>query len=547
MPALTGAQAIIRALRSHGIDTVFGLPGGQLDHLFDAMFQEGPALRVFHTRHEQGAAYMAYGYSASTGRVGVYTVVPGPGLLNTTAALSTAWANNAKVLALSGQLHAAGIDSGYGHLHEIPDQLGLIRHLTKWAQRIELPGDAPAAVAQAMQALHTGRPRPVELEMAMDVMGQTAEVTPLPARDRYPRPPVDLDAIGAAAALLGRAERPLIFIGSGALDAGEPLRAVAEALQAPVVAFRKGRGVIDERHHLSQTWPGGHRFWAQADVVLAVGTRLMLPLTAWGKDSDLKIVRIDIDPDEIGRICAPEVGILADAYDALSALVPALERRNRARRDRAEELAAFKTGLEAEFRAHVPEQMAWLDAIRDVLPEDGIFVDEVTQVGFTSWYGFKVYRPRQFVTAGYQGTLGYGYATALGVVAGNPGKRVVQVSGDGGFMFNVQELATAVHHRLPLVTIVFNDNTFTNVQRQQDEWFEGRRICSDLSNPDFVRLAEVFGATGLRAHTPQELRKALAQGFSAGGPVIIEVPITRRMATPWRFILLGQNRKQLCP
>ena len=191
--------------------------------------------------------------------------------------------------------------------------------------------------------------------------------------------------------------------------------------------------------------------------------------------------------------------------------------------------------------------MAYLDVIRSALPRDGFFVDEVTQVGFVSWYGFPVYEPRHFVSAAQQGTLGYGFATALGVAAAHPDKAVVQVSGDGGFMYNVQELATAVHHDLNIVTIIFNDNKFTNVQRQQDEWFEGRRICSDLTNPDFVKMAESYGAGGYRVSSPKELAEILPRALGDSGPTIVEVSIGERMPSPWEFILMEQNRKAVCP
>ncbi len=546
MPRMTGGQAIVNSLRTHGVDTVFGLPGGQMDHFFDAMYLEGDALQVIHSRHEQGAAYMAYGYAQSTGRVGTYAVVPGPGLLNSTAALATAWANNAPVLCVSGQVPTSGIDRGYGHLHEINDQLGLIRHLTKWAERIEQPEDAPGQIAEAFRQLRTGRPRPVEVEMAMDVMAMQADVEPLEPVIEYPLPPIDLDRIDAAAKLLAEAKRPMIVIGSGALDAGEALLAVAEALQAPVMSKRKGRGVIDDRYYLSQNLPAGHRLWAETDAVLAVGTRLMMPLTMWGTDDEMKLIRVDIDPEEITRICDPDVGIVGDATMVMTALHDALQKYNRGRSSREEELTRLKARVGQEIREHVAPQATYLDVIRDVLPDDGIFVDEITQVGFVSWYAFPVYRPRQFITAGNQGTLGYGYATALGVAIANPGKQVVQVSGDGGFMFTVQELSTAVQHQIDLVTVIFNDNKFANVERQQDEWFGGRNICTDLSNPDFVRLAEAFGATGYRAESPDQLRTVLTEAFQAGGPVLIEVPVAERMPSPWRFIMMEQTRKQLC-
>lgn len=546
MPHMTGADAIVASLRAHGVDTIFALPGGQLDHFFDAMHRSGMGLQVIHSRHEQGVAYMAYGYARSTGKVGVYAVVPGPGLLNSSAALCTAWGNGAKVLCLSGQIPSTAIGKGYGELHEIPDQLGMIRHITKWAARIESPSQAPVFVREAMRQLHGGRPRPVELEMAMDIMGQRANVELLPVDAKVWMPPVDEDQVQAAARVLGKARRPLIVVGGGSIDAAAEVLAVAEKLQAPVISKRNGKGIVSAKHYLHANLPMGHMLWGQADTVLAVGTRLKEPLTMWGKDDDLPLVRVDIDPVELTRMCVPEVGIVGDARMTLASLCKALDAANGKRPSRRDELLALRNSVEQGMREHCAPQMNYLDVIRSHLPDDGIFVDEITQVGFASWFGFPVYAPRQHVTAGEMGTLGYGFATALGVTVGNPGKRVIQVSGDGGFMFNVQELSTAVQYRIPLTTVIFNDNCFGNVQRQQDEWFEGRRLCSDLHNPDFVKLAEVFGATGMRATTPVELGKALDRAGQVQGPVLIEVPVTERMPSPWRFIMMPQNRKAVC-
>jgi len=547
MAMISGADAIVDSLIANDVDTIFGLPGGQLDHLFDSVYRAGPKLQMIHSRHEQGAAYMAFGYAQTTGKVGVYTVVPGPGLLNSSAALCTAWACNSPVLCISGQVHLKGIDSGYGHLHEIPDQLGMIRHITKWAERINHPTETPAIMQRAFTELRSGRPRPVEVEMPMDIMGATAEVTPARRSDRLPSPPVDLDAVRNAARLLAGAKRPMIVIGSGAIDASKELLAVAERLQAPVMGKRKAKGVVAEDHYLSQNLPASYELWGGADVVLAIGTRLKMPLTMWGIDDGLKLIRVDIDPVELTRITEPDIGIIADARDFLAALLAELESIGGKVASRRDELMGLKAAIGEKLRARVAPQMAYLDAIRAVLPRDGYFIDEVTQVGFVSWFGFPVYEPRHFVSASQQGTLGYGYATALGVAAAHPDKAVVQVSGDGGFMFTMQELSTAVHYQLNLKTIIFNDNTFTNVQRQQDEWFHGRRICSDLTNPDFVKMAESFGAAGYRVGSPAELGTVLQRAFGEPGPAIIEVTITERMPTPWQFILMPKNRKRLCP
>ena len=546
MTKMTGADAIVHSLRNNGVDTVFALPGGQLDHLFDSMVREGDDIRLIHSRHEQGCAYMAYGYARSTGKVGTYAVVPGPGLLNSSAALCTAWSNYTPVLCISGQIPSTAIGRGYGDLHEIDDQLGMIRHITKWAQRIDHPGQAPDILGEAFRQMSTGSPRPVEVEMPMDVMGQEAEVSLIAGAGQPSVPPLDEDQVRAAVAILQEAKRPLIYVGSGAMEACDEVRALAECLQAPVVSFRSGKGILSDEHALSASFPMGHQLWGEADAVLAVGTRLHWPLVMWGKDENLKLVRVDVDPTQIERICTPELGIVGDSATVLAAIGRELALTGHTAPSREAEVADLRAEVQGQLREKVGPQMAYLDVIREELPRDGIFVDEVTQVGFVSWYGFPVYRPRQHISAGYQGTLGYGYATALGVMAGNMDKKVVQVSGDGGIMFNIQELCTAVQYQLPLVTIIFNDRRYTNVQRQQKEWFEGRVTCSDLHNPDFVKLAESFGATGLKAQDPESLRGALRAAFEDPGPVIIEVQVDEFFPPPWPFLMMGQNRAQVC-
>ena len=543
MPKMTGAEAIIKSLRQYGVDTIFALPGGQLDHLFDAMYKEGDNIKLVHSRHEQGVAYMAYGYAQSTGKVGVYAVVPGPGLLNSSAALCTAWGNNSPVLCISGQIPSHAIGKGFGDLHEINDQLGMIRHITKWAERIEHPSLAPSSISEAMRQLHTGRKRPVEIEMAMDLMGMETEVNlPGKASMDYEKPAIDPDLLDQAAKILGAAKNPMIVVGSGALDAGEEVLALAEALQAPVMSKRAGKGIVSARHYLHANGPMGHALWPETDVVIAIGSRIKEQLMMWGKDDNMKFIHIDIDPVEINRIHVPDVGLVADAKDTLQALLPVLENYNSSRNSREEEMEALKSRIYTEIREYAVPQMAYLDVIRELLPDDGIFVDEVTQVGFVSWYGFQTYAPRQHITAGEMGTLGFGFATALGVAVGNPGKKVVQVSGDGGFMFNVQELSIAAQYNIPLVSIIFNDNTFTNVQRQQDEWFDGRRICSDLHNPDFAKLAELYGIQGLHADSPVALKGQLEKAFQHDGPSIIEVSVKERMPTPWKYIMMPRVR-----
>ncbi|MEZ4523542.1 MAG: thiamine pyrophosphate-binding protein [Thermomicrobiales bacterium] len=539
MPKLTGGQALVQSIKSYGVDTIFGLPGVQLDNTFDALYDEQDNIRVINTRHEQSTAYMAYGYAASTGKVGVYLVVPGPGLLNTTAALSTAYATNTPVLALSGQVHSEEINRGFGSLHEIPNQLETISLLTKWAARIEKPADTPAMVREAFKQLRTGRRRPVELEMSPDIMGLAEEVELLDPVTSYPTPEADPDLVASAAELLANAKNPIIFAGGGAMDAGEPIRELAEVLQAPVIMTPNGRGTISDRHPMALTMLGGRHVYEDADVVLAIGTRFDRPATDWGTDDGMKIIRVDIDDQEIDRIIQPDISLLGDANAVLGQIFDQVDRKTYTRDSRAPELNEIREAVEDQLFEFQPSH-DFAKAIREELPDDGILSGEITQLSAYADIGFPVYRPRSLIGAGYQGTLGFGYATALGVQVGNPDRKVVSINGDGGFLYTMPELATAVRHQIPLVAIVINDGAFGNVKYIQQTRYGGREIASTLGNPDFVKLAESFGAAGLRATNAEELGRAVREGFENNHPTLIDVPVDR--LPPIRMITRGRIR-----
>ncbi|MGH7041305.1 MAG: thiamine pyrophosphate-dependent enzyme [Acetobacteraceae bacterium] len=536
-PRSTTAEATVAALAANGIDTIFCLPGVQNDHLFDALHAAQGRIRPIHTRHEQGAAYMALGAAMATGRPAAYAVVPGPGFLNTTAALATAYAVNAPVLALGGQIALAAIGRGTGQLHEIPDQLAIMRGLTKWAERIRSPFEAAPLVAEAFRQMRSGRPRPVALECPIDVWGRAAPVPPAVLAAPCV-PEVDPEAIAAAVKLLGAASRPLIVVGGGAQGASAEVTALAELLQAPVMAHRMGQGVLDRRHPLSVNLLAGWRLWETADVVLAIGTRLATPLLQWGTDAALKIIRIDADPDEIDRIARPALALTGDAAPILRALRAALPGQPRA--SRSDEVAGHRAAADQALSALRP-QLDFLAAIRAELPEDGILVDELTQLGYAARLAFPVYRPRTFLSPGYQGTLGWGVATALGAKAARPDVPVVALSGDGGFLFTANELATAVQFRIPIVVVLMNDGAYGNVRRIQAQQFGNRLIASDLRNPDFRRFVESFGALALRADTPDALRTALRTALAADVPAVIEVP-TGPMPDPWTLLRPARNR-----
>jgi len=533
----TAAQSAVASLVANGLDTIFCLPGVQNDYLFDALHDAQDRIRPIHTRHEQGAAYMALGAAMASGKPAAYAVVPGPGFLNTTAALSTAYAVNAPVLALVGQIAQATIGRGTGQLHEIPDQLAIMRGLTKWAERIRAPHEAAPLVAEAFRQMRSGRPRPVALECPIDVWGRAAPVAaPIAAVATVPE--IDPEAIGKAAALLATAQRPMIVVGGGAHGAAAEVTALAEALAAPVMAHRMGQGVLDRRHPLAVNLLAGWRLWEGADVVLAIGTRLATPLMQWGTDSRLKIIRIDADAEEIDRIARPALALTGDAAPILRALIGAMPPQARASRDA--EIAGHRAEVDRALSVLRP-QLDYLAAIRDVLPENGILVDELTQLGYVARLAFPVYRPRTFLSPGYQGTLGWGVATALGAKVARPDVPVVALSGDGGFLFTATELATAVQFRIPIVVVLVNDGAYGNVRRIQAQQFGNRLIASDLRNPDFRRFVESFGALALRAETPEALRGALATALAADGPAVIEIP-AGPMPDPWALSRPARNR-----
>ena len=534
---MTTGEAVVDSLRAHGVDTLYALPGVHNDALFDAAARAGDGFRVLHPRHEQTSAYMALGAALVTGRAQAFAAVPGPGMLNTGAALLTAYGMGAPVLALAGQIPSFAIDRGFGHLHELPDQLGLLRHMTKFAARIRAPQEAPGLVAEALAAATAGRPRPVALECGIDTWAERGPVIP---QEPHPvcAPPIDQDAVRRAAAILSHAERPLIVVGGGALDAGAALAAVAEKLEAPVSSFRRGRGAIPTTHRLAVSFTEGHRLWPDADAVLAVGTRLYWQQSNWGVDAGLPIVRIDADPDEPARFRPPAVSLVGDAAALLAALAAELPAGPRPSRD--DELAALRRWFE-ERLARLGPQMAFLRAIRAALPEDGIFVEDVTQLGFVSRLAWPVERPRHYLSPGYQDTLGWGYGAALGAQAALPDRAVVAVCGDGGFMYQAAELATAVRHQLPVVAVVFDDGAFGNVRRIQQQQYGNRLIASDLANPDFVRFAESFGIRAWRATTPAALEAALRDALAARAPALIHVPVGE-MPSPWDMILLPRVR-----
>ena len=532
------ADLVIDGLRRSDIDTLFCLPGVQNDDFFNALVDARDITPIV-TRHEQGAAYMAMGAAQVTGRPAAFCVVPGPGALNATAGLTSAYWGYARVLAIIGQIATTMQGRDIGTLHDLNDQTAILRQVTKEAIAIGDPADGAALVQRAIDSLHSGVPRPVSLEVPVDVWARPADGI-IEAPTITNPSPADGD-IERAAKLLTEARRPLIIVGSGGYDASASVVELAELLQATVTTRRQGHGVVPTAHPQFIPLTAAYHLWPEVDVVLGIGTRMEWPLNIWGVDDHLSLIQINIDADEVDRHGIAAVGIHADADDACRALIDAIGPIERP------SVAADLAARRAEFdrsTAHLVPQRSYTAAIRDAVPDDCVLVEDVTQIGFACHLFYDHLAPRTFLTSGAAGTLGAGTAVAIGAsaVADVP---VVGIVGDGGFMFTATELATAVQHDIACNIVLFNDGAFGNVRRiQQNRFGHDRTIASKLTNPDFQKMAESFGLRSWRVDSPATLGPALTEAISHDGPCLVEVTVGQ-MPDPWPFLRLPPNRGPL--
>lgn len=529
---MNGAQALTRQLLVEGVDTIFGLPGVQIMPAFDALYDVRDKLRLVHMRHEQATTYAAFGYASASKKPGVALVVPGPGLLNATAGLGTAYAASQPVLLISGQIPSQFLGKKQGHLHEVDDQLSVVRTITKWTHRVTNPGEIPEVIHEAFRHLKTGRPRPVELEIPPDILMAVDDVQ-IVEPEEYSKPVGRTLELQSAVELLTKAKRPAIVSGGGAVDAeaSSQILSLAEHLQAPVLASPRGKSILPNDHYL---FAGVHYYdpdpWQRtvedADVILVVGTRFLIQ--GFELKPSQKVIQIDIDPDQIGRTHSVEVAIEADAKCAVEALLKEITLLIGPRDSRRDELEKRKKDFEDRIRGIVPEQTGLLDTIRAELADDAIVISGMTNIGYWAHTYFSSKSPGTYITSSYFGTLGYAFPTSLGAKIAQPDRQVVSLNGDGGFMFNVQELSTAAEHGINTVTVVFNNRAFGASNWDQTYRFNKRYIGTELRNPDLMKLAEAFGIRSIRAE-PNDLQSALRIALDAKAPFLIEVPLPNLM------------------
>ena len=533
---MSGAQALVRQLVAEGVDTVFALPGVQIMAIFDALYEYRDRIRLVIGRSEMALTHMADGYARVSGKPGVAIVVPGPGVLYASGGLGTAYGASSQVLLVSGQIPSGALGKGRGELHEVDDQLEAVRPITKWNARCTTVEQVPGMVREAFDRMGSGRPRPVEIEIPSDTLGMEANAELIEPEPSLPVAP-KRRAIDSAVAALAAAERPVIFAGGGTAIAGasRELTALAEALIAPVMTTQQARGVIDPEHSLylgvnyAQMMPGTEVV-RESDVLLAVGTRLLMP----GLDlSGKTLIQVDVDPEEIGRNFRPDIAVEGDSRLTLAAIAEGLSARKFAlgaqeRGDRERFCARWKEDISKCIKTLAPEQTAIVDDIAAELDGDGIVVSGITNIGYWSNLWYPARRPRSYLTTSYFIPLGYAFPTALGAKLGAPDRRVVAISGDGGFLYMASEMSTAVSHGIGAVALVFNNNAYGASKWDQAHRYGGRLYGTELQNPDFVRLAEAHGVRA-ESTTADGLRSALRRALAHDAPALVEVKLSNMM------------------
>ncbi len=519
----TGGELVVEALHCYGVSTVFGIPGVHNLPIYEALRQQ-PAIRHILARHEQGAAFMADGYARASGRPGVALVTSGPGALNTLTPLGEAYTDSSPVLVIATNVERRLLETRRGTLHELRDQPGAFRAVIGNCERVLAAADLIPAFQRVWSTLTGGRPRPAAMDIPFDVLDDETGVDLLPLPARRCAMPKQED-LRRAAALLRDAQRPLIYAGGGAIGAGDALTALAERLSAPVLTSVKGKGVIPEDHPLALGFLGPVRgplagYFRECDVVLAVGTRFAGSMAAnWQAPIARSLIRVDADAAELSGVVTPTVALLADARCALEALSAEL---GPGAKPADPALVALKQQAQREARATAPWRTAVLDAVRAALPRDGILSVDMTMVGYQANTTYPAYAPHTLLVPSGFGTLGFALPVAIGAKAAVGSRPVVALVGDGGFQFTMQEVATAIQHRLGVAILLVNDNSYTAVRRGQERRY-GKNTAVDLVNPDFQQLARAYGIEAELVAEPSGLSPALQRAFERDLPTLVEI------------------------
>jgi acetolactate synthase-1/2/3 large subunit len=545
MPKMSGAQALLESLERQNVDTIFGILGGAILPVYDALCGN-KKIRHILARHEQCAAHEAEGYARASGRAGVCMATSGPGATNLVTGIANAYMDSSPVIALTGQIPTYAANSSYmigRDAFQEADILGITTAITKYNYQPRSVMEIPQMVTNAFHIATTGRPGPVLIDLPKNVQAGVAEVEftnkPNIRGYRLPQPP-DPAKISQVAEILAKAERPLLLVGGGVIsaEASDEIVQMSDLLMAPVATTFMGKGAFPENHPLSlgsigmHGNPAANRLIGEADVLLAVGTRFSDRATA-NLDSfatDAKKIQIDVDAAEINKNIEVDLAIVADAKATLKMLLTATSKKlkkgeGKAWTNRVKEAKAQLSPLMKDLpRDLLPK--ALLSELRKLLPESGIVTTEVGQNQMWAALYMQSLQPRTFISSGGLGTMGFGFPAAIGAKVACPDRMVVDIAGDGSFIMSEQELACSVMENIPVIVIVLNNSVLGMVAQWQRTLYDRRYNAVNLGKtPDFVKLAEAYGAQGIRAGSIDEFRNAVKTAMSSNVTTVIDVPI----------------------
>ncbi len=538
MPSITGGKVIVDCLKAHNVDTVFGIISTHTMHIYDALYDERESIQFIGGRHEHAVGFMADGYSRATGKPGVFLTSGGPGAADSIGSMGEAYQASSSILQITTNIEKDLIDKGKGSLHETKNQLDMFKSVTGWNALISNLSEIPAHIDSAFRRFQTDRPRPIELEIPTDLLGLK---TDLNVGAYKPDPPIDIDinSIIKASEILTNGRRPAILVGSGIImaNATTELKMLAESLNIPVICSTTGKGAFPEDHILSLGTGefGGNRghspladFIPSADPLIIIGSSMPYARTIqYGLKLPKSVIQIDIDPKEIGKNYPVSLGIVGNAKVILNQLITELSGRpTRQSPSYTQEIAELKTAITDSLVTQFPNEFKTLKGIREVLLRDAIIVGDATQPVYRAHRCMPIYEPRTYFGPNSWAGLGFGFPAALGAKIGKPSKQVIAMVGDGGFQYNLQELATAVQYGIGVVTILFNDNAWGVLKDIQNDHFNKRFFATELSNPDFSKLSDAYGIPSSRVFNGRELTNSLDEALRSGLAhlIIVEMP-----------------------
>ncbi len=526
---------LMKLLEDYGTEFVFGIPGVHTLEIYRGIADS--SVRHVTPRHEQSAGFMADGYARATGKVGVCCLITGPGVTNAATPLAQSYSDSVPILAISSVNKTSSLELGQGDLHELNSQSKLSAHFTAFSQTILSTDSVPEVIARAYATFNASRPRPVHVEIPIDLINNPVNWSP--SRESIaPAPQADYGLLRTAAQALAKAKKPAVILGGGCKDSAAEAAELVAVLNAPVVTTFAGKGIISEDHPLSLgsnlLHPPVLDFLKQADSVLAVGTHLS-ETDIWSRGGDIEfdgqLIRIDIDPSQLYRNAPPDVPILGNASHALAEIASILNSMNLNPANSHAESRLLVSNLLESTKSHwyenTPVHIKVWDKIRSTLPDHGIVTADSTQLVYSGNYVFKARRPRTYLTSttGY-GTLGYALPAAIGAQLGKPDSPVVCVIGDGGLMFTIQELATAVEHRLPIVIVLWHNDGYGEIRDNFNE-FGIPLVGVDLAMPNFISVARGFGCHAESVCDLAELPHLVKKGFRADRPTLLEIHADR--------------------